>query len=73
MDEYGPETQPSGALTPPPRHPPAAIATSAPLPPRGSGRRVGPHRSQGLRGLLEAALDGLDALGERIAKVAGLR
>jgi hypothetical protein len=72
MDEHPPETQPSGALTPPPRVPPTAVATSAPLSPREPSRRV-PVRKKGLRGLVESALDGLDVLAERIANAAGLR
>lgn len=73
MEEYSPETEPSGALTPPPTNPPTAVATSAPLPPRGSGSRTVPSRRKGLRGLVDAALDALDALAERIANAARLR
>jgi hypothetical protein len=76
MSEQGPETQPSGALTPPPRHPPTALATSAPFPRHLSGRpalsRV-PRQWMGLRGLMESALDGLDAIADRFAEAAGLR
>jgi hypothetical protein len=72
MDEYTPETESSGALTPPPRNPPTALATSAPLPSRPSAGRFR-LRPQGLRGLLESALDRLDALADRIAGAAGLR
>jgi hypothetical protein len=73
MDDFTPETAPSGALTPPPTHPPTAVATSAPLPPRGAGSRTVPYGRKGLRGLVDAALDGLDALAERIANAARLR
>ena len=76
MDDRIPETQPSGALVPPPRVPPGAVATSAPLPPRPSQ----PARTRGisiggreLRGLVNSALDELDLLGDRIAAAAGLR
>jgi hypothetical protein len=73
MGEHTPETQPSGALTPPPRVPPTAVATSAPFP----WREPGPRRTRvgrlGLREVLDAALDGLDALADRIADAAGLR
>ena len=73
MDEHGPDTESSGALTPPPTYPPTAVAASAPLPPlRPSASRV-PARRRGLRGLIEFALDGLDAIGDRIAGAAGLR
>ena len=73
MDEHIPQTQPSGALTPPPGHPPTALATSAPLPLRGPSPRPVPDRKKGIRGLVESALDGLDFLAERIASAAGLR
>lgn len=73
MDEYSPETQPSGALTPPPRNPPTAVATSAPLPPREPGSHVVPRRRKGLRALFESALDSLDSLADRIAAATGLR
>jgi hypothetical protein len=72
MDEHGPDTQPQGALTPPPGHPRTAVATSAPLPPRPSASRV-PASRRGLRGVIDSALDGLDALADRIAGAAGLR
>ena len=72
MDEYRPDTESSGALTPPPTRPPVAVAASAPIPARTSASRV-PARRSGLRGLIESALDGLDAIAERIAGAAGLR
>jgi hypothetical protein len=72
MDDT-PDIQPSGALTPPPRVPPTAVAASAPLPPRQpSAGRV--HRpTNEIRGMIGSALDGLDALAERIATALGLR
>ncbi len=73
MDDYNPEPQPSGVLTPPPVHPPTAVATSAPFPPRRSSAERALLRRGGLRGLVESALDGLDALADRIAAVAGIR
>jgi hypothetical protein len=73
MDEHTPETEPSGALTPPPRNPPTAVATSAPQPPNGSSSRAAPYRKRGWRGIVESALDGLDSLAERIAAATGLR
>ena len=73
MDESMPETQPSGALTPPPRNPPTAVATAAPRPSGESSSRAVPYRRKGLRGLVDAALDGLDALADRIASAAQLR
>jgi hypothetical protein len=79
MDERIPETQPSGALVPPPGKPPGALATSAPLPPREprparlSGVRGISIAGRDLRALVDAALDELDQLGDRIAGAAGLR
>jgi hypothetical protein len=72
MDEHGSNTESQGALTPAPRHPPAAMAASSPLlPVRPSASHISAHR--GLRGLIESALDGLDTLADRIASAAGLR
>ena len=69
MDDQTPDTQPAGALVPPPHRPPTALATAdLPLPPsrpRLARRRFVP--------LLDAALDELDRLVDRIAAAAGLR
>ncbi len=73
MDDYNSEPQPSGVLTPPPVHPPTAVATSAPLPPRRPSAERSLRRRTGLRGLMDSALDGLDALADRIADIAGIR
>jgi hypothetical protein len=72
MDENLPETEPDGVLVPPPRVPPMALATSAPLPPRQPALRS-PWRTETLRDLATAALDQLDMLGDRIANAVGLR
>jgi hypothetical protein len=71
MDEFQPPTQPEGALTPPPRVPPNALAT-AELPPRPpkATTRSGPLT---LTRLLNGALDQLDSIGDRIAEAVGLR
>jgi hypothetical protein len=71
MDEFQPPTQPEGALTPPPRVPPNALAT-AELPPRPptSTARTGRWN---FRRLLNGALDQLDSIGDRIADAVGLR
>jgi len=71
IDDFVPEPQPSGALVPPPRNPPTAIATAAPLPPRNEPRIV--RRGSGFRGLVETALDTIDTLGDTIAEAVGLR
>jgi hypothetical protein len=73
MDERMPETEPSGALVPPPKNPPTAVAASAPLPGRDPSSHAVPYRKKGWRGVVESALDGLDALAERIASAARLR
>ena len=71
MDESLPETQPDGSLMPPPRYPPTAVATAAPLPPSES-RRTRARRS-GVVALVNRALDQLDTLADRIADAVGLR
>jgi hypothetical protein len=73
MDEHTPDTQPSGELTPPPRHPPTALATSAPLPPNPRSANRMPLQRRGLRGVVEAVLDRLDTFADRIADAAGIR
>jgi hypothetical protein len=71
-DARVPEPEPSGALVPPPIHPPTALATAAPLPPR---RR--PDDAIGARNvvarMIERALDALDRAGDSIAGAVGLR
>ena len=73
MNEHGPDTESSGALTLPPKSPPTALAASAPFPLRGPSASRFPARRRGFRGLIESALDGLDAVADRIAGAAGLR
>jgi hypothetical protein len=68
MDEHGPDTESSGALTLPHQK-----AASAPVPLGGPSTSRVPARRRGLRGLIESALDGLDAVADRIAGAAGLR
>ena len=73
MDERLPEPEPAGALVPPPVHPPTALATAAPLPPR----RWADDELADARGLVtrvvNRALDALDSVGDSIAEVVGLR
>jgi hypothetical protein len=72
MDDILPEPQPSGALVPPPRTPPVALATVEPLPPRRPSSRA--VRSEGFfRDVVRSALDSLDSLGDTIAGAIGLR
>src|ERR1700737_4079983 len=53
MDEY-PRTQPDGSLTPPPRVPPTALATAAPLPPPQPSR---PTRRWELQAIVDRVFD----------------
>jgi hypothetical protein len=72
MDERLPESEPSGALIPPPTYPPSALATGAPVPPR-----RWPDDSIEARDILVRALDrtldALDRVGDSIAAAVGLR
>jgi hypothetical protein len=67
-----PETEPSGALVPPPANPPTALAAAAPLLPR-------PRRDDSLDAAtlvaraVERTLDALDRVGDSIASAVGLR
>jgi hypothetical protein len=58
-----PETEPSGALVPPPANPPTALAAAAPLLPR-------PRRDDSLDA---GTLVALDRVGDSIASAVGLR
>jgi hypothetical protein len=71
-DDMMPEPEPAGALVPPPRTSPTAIATAAPLLPGGSSHVVTP-REDFLRGLVRQSLDALDDVGDSIARAVGLR
>jgi hypothetical protein len=72
IDDMLPEPAPSGALVPPPRNPPTALATADALPPYDQ-RRLLPTPVGTLGRMVEAALDTLDEVGDRIARAAGLR
>lgn len=73
MDDHYRDTQPDGALVPPPTLPPLALATSAPLPPRRPEKSaIQPRRSRFAR-LLDSALNALDEVADRIAVATGLR
>jgi hypothetical protein len=72
IDDFLPEPEPSGALVPPPRNPPTALATSAPLPPSRPSLAITP-REGFFRGLVQTTLDSLDSLGDTIAGAIGLR
>lgn len=72
MDESLPEPQADGALNPPPRVPPLALATAEPTPPHRPMLRT-PTGPRDLSVLLERALDQLDVIADRIAHATGLR
>ena len=73
MDEERiPEPEPTGALVPPPVHPPTALATAAPLPPRRWDDDVSEARGV-LERAVNRALDALDSVGDSIAGAVGLR
>ena len=71
MTDQPSEPQDGGALVPSPRVSPATTVVSAARPRATS--EVGWRREGTLGALLTAALDGLDALGDRLAEAAGLR
>jgi hypothetical protein len=72
IDDILPEPEPAGALVPPPRNPPTALATSDALPPRSERRAISP-RDGTLRRLVDTALNTLDSVGDRVAHAIGLR
>jgi len=72
IDDFLSETQPSGALVPPPRNPPTALATTDALPPLRPSRTI--SQGEGLfRQIVQTTLDSLDSLGDSIAGAIGLR
>ena len=72
-DERLPEPEPSGALIPPPVHPPTALATAAPLPPRRQGDADLIEARGLVARLVTRTLDALDNVGDSIAAAVGLR
>lgn len=75
MDDRIPETQAGGALVPPPRVPPRALVASAllPPPPRVTPAVAITRPHPVFIPLLDAALDELDRVGDRIAGALGVR
>jgi hypothetical protein len=71
-DERLPESEPSGALVPAPVHPPTALATATPLPPRRWDDDLEEARGLAAR-LVTRTLDALDDVGDSIAAAVGLR
>jgi hypothetical protein len=74
MDDFTPPTQPSDALVPPPKGPPTAIATSAPLPPdRHRNLRRTFIEPDSIRQLIRKTLDIVDDMADAVAGGLGLR
>ena len=72
IDDMLPEPAPDGALVPPPRNPPTALATADALPPHNE-RRMLPTPEGTLAKVVRSALNTLDDVGDRIAHAVGLR
>jgi hypothetical protein len=73
MDDFIPQTQPSGALVPPNKPPGTAIATSAPLPPSREPRARRLRDPNVLRRFLMRTLDVVDEVADAVAGGLGLR
>ena len=71
-DARVPETEPSGALVPPPTPPPSALAIAAPVTPRRWEDDV-LDAGDLLARAFERTLDTLDRVGDSIASAVGLR
>jgi len=73
--DFVPESQPSGSLVPPPRHPPTAIATATPQPPRPPVSAVPPEPlslTRLLRRAIDRALDVADDVADTIVSATGI-
>ena len=74
-DTPAPVPQPGGALVPPVRHPPTALAADSSLPPR-ERARVWIRQSsvsQSAGNLVRYLLDAMDVLGDTVAEGLGIR
>jgi hypothetical protein len=74
--DFDPTPEPRGALVPPVRHPPTAVAVETPPPPprprRVVPRERGPWLLRALGGLVSAALDAADGVADAVREAAGL-
>lgn len=73
MDELTPPTEPSGALTPPPKPPITALATASPAPISPRPERVPYMQERSLSRLVARTLDAVDEVADSIADALGLR
>jgi hypothetical protein len=74
MEDFTPQTQPSGALVPPNKPPGTAVATSAPLLPSREPRHVRTLRdSNAILRFLSRTLDVVDEMADAVAGGLGLR
>jgi len=72
-DEFSPETEPSGALQPPRKPPPTAVATATPSPPPQRHPRSFVRARSPFLPILSRALDVVDEFADAIAEALHLR
>lgn len=73
--DHTPQTEPSGDLMPPTRHPPTAVGIATPPPPPRQRALPRPRRTgllATLRAGIDATLDAADAVGDAIREAIGL-
>jgi hypothetical protein len=71
MDEYQPPTEPSGALVPPPRVPPTALATVPPAPLEWRGEHE--MELSAFAKFFDATLDVVDEVADSVAALLRIR
>ena len=71
MDDFTPETEPSGALVPPPRVPPTALALASPAP--APMRRTSETDLGAFGRFVDTAFDVVDRVADTVATVLLLR
>ena len=69
-DDPLPEPEPSGALVPPRKYPPTAVALSTPPPPP---ERLLPRQRPALYRFIYSCMDALDQVGDAVAHALRLR
>jgi hypothetical protein len=73
MEDMHPPTEPSGALVPPPRVPPTALATLPSFPAPQERRQRGETDLGALARLFDATLDIVDGAADSVARLLRLR